>query len=127
MEATVYIGIKLDWDYVKIPVTFSMPNYVRKDFHRIQNILMGGKEYSPHICAPIQYGQKIRYTDSLDAAEYLSYKETNFIQQVSGNLLYYAIAIDKTILPALSDISQNSPSSQKNCKACGQAPKLLSF
>ena len=63
MEATVYIVIKLDWDYVSRTITLSMPNYARKALRRFQHILMGGKEYSPHICAPIQYGQKIQYTD----------------------------------------------------------------
>ena len=28
MEATLYIGIKLMWDYVHRTVTFSMPSYV---------------------------------------------------------------------------------------------------
>ena len=71
MEAKVYIGINLDWDYVNKTVTFYMPEYVRKALHRIQHILMIGKEYSPHICDPIQYGQKIQYADPLDESEYL--------------------------------------------------------
>ena len=63
MEATVYIGIKLDWDYVRRTVTLSMPNYVCKALHIFQHIMRGGKEYYPHICEPIQYA------DPLDAAE----------------------------------------------------------
>ena len=47
MEATVYIGIKLDWDYVNRTVTLSMPNYACKDLHIFQHILRGGKEYPP--------------------------------------------------------------------------------
>ena len=104
MEATVYIGIKLDWDYVNRTVTFSMPNYVRKAMHRFKHILMCGKEYPPHICAPIQYGQKIQYAEPLDAAEKFPDKETNLIKQVCGTFLYYAIAIDNTIIPTLSEI-----------------------
>ena len=51
MEATVYIGIKLEWDYVHRTVTLSMPSYVRKSLHRFQHILRGGKYYSyPYIC-----------------------------------------------------------------------------
>ena len=52
METTVYIGIKLAWDYVPRTVTLSMPSYVHKELHRFQNILRGVKEYSPHTCAP---------------------------------------------------------------------------
>ena len=72
MDATAYIGVKLDWDYVHRTVTFSMPSYAPKVLHRFQHILRYVKEYSPHICAPIQYGHKIQYADPLDAADYLS-------------------------------------------------------
>ena len=74
MEATVYIGIKLMWYYVHRTVTLSMPSYVHKSLHIFQHILRGVKDYSPHTCAPIQYGQKIQYADPLDTAEYLSDK-----------------------------------------------------
>ena len=71
MEETVYVGIKLEWDYVHRNVTLSMKNYVRKDLHKFQHILRCGKEWSPHICAPIHYGQKMQYAHPLDAVEYL--------------------------------------------------------
>ena len=105
METTIYIGIKLDWDYVHRTVTLSMSSYVSKALHRFQHILRGGKEYSPHTSSPIQYGHIVQYANPLDAAEYLSEKEINLVKQVCGTFLYYAIAIDNTILPDLSDIS----------------------
>ena len=114
MEETVYIGIKLKWDYVHRTVAWLMPSYVRKALHRFQHILRGGKDYSLHTCAPIQYGQKVQYTYPLDTAEYLSDKETNLVQQVCGTFLYYSIAIDNTILPALSDISSEQSKSTTN-------------
>ena len=88
MEETVYICIKLCWDYVNITVTLSMPNCVCKALHRVQYILMGGKKYSFHIYAPMKYERKIQYADPLNAAEYLSDKETNLIQQFCGTFLY---------------------------------------
>ena len=45
MEATVYIEINLEWDYVHITVTLSMPSYVCKALHRLKHNLRGGKEY----------------------------------------------------------------------------------
>ena len=68
MIVRAYIRIKLEWDYVHITVTLSMPSYVRKALHRFQHILRVGKEYSPHTCATIQYVQKFQYADPLDAA-----------------------------------------------------------
>ena len=72
MAASVYIGIKLEWDYVHRNVTLSITNYVRNALHRFQHILSDDKEYSPHTCALIQYVQRVQYADPLDAAEYLS-------------------------------------------------------
>ena len=102
-----------------------MPSYVHKELHRFQNILRVGKEYSPHTCAPIQYGQKIQYADPLDTAEYLSDKETNLVQQVCGTFLYYAIVIDNAILPALIDIS--SEQSKATTHTAKQVANLLNY
>ena len=85
----------------------------------------GGKEYYPHICALIQYGQKIQYADPLDAVEYLSDKETNLIQQGYGTFLYYAIAINDTVLPVLSEISLEKSKATKNTPK--QMAKLLNY
>ena len=96
MEATLYIGIKLDWDYVNRTGTLSIPNYVLKPLHIFQHIQMDGKEYSPHICALIQYRQKIQYVDPLDAAEYLSYKEPTPFNKFME--LYYIMPLLLTTL-----------------------------
>ena len=125
MEATVYIGIKLTWDYVHRTVTLYLPSYVHKALHRFQHILRGGKEYSPHTCDPIQYGKKTQYVDPSDTAAYLSDKETNLVQQVCGTFLYYAIAIDNTILPALRNIySEQSKATTNTAK---QVAKILNY
>ena len=102
-----------------------MPSYVRKALHILQHILRGGKEYSPHTCAPIQYGQKVQYLDPLEKAEYLSDKETNLVQQVCGTFLYYAIAIDTTIIPALRNISSEQFKATTN--TAKQVAKLLNY
>ena len=74
MAASVYIGIKLERDFLHKTATLSMPNYVHKALHIFQHIMIGGKEYSPHNCASMQYGKKVQYADLLDAAEYLPEK-----------------------------------------------------
>ena len=87
--------------------------------------MRGGKEYSPHTCAPIQYEQKIQYADPLDTSEYLSDKETNLVQHMCGTFLYYAIAIDNTIIFALSDNS--SEQSKATTNTAKQVAKLLNY
>ena len=49
----------------------------------------------------------------------------NLIQQFCGNCLYYAIAINKNILPALSDISSEQSKYTKNIAK--QVAKLLNY
>ena len=96
---------------------------MRKALHRFKHILMGGKDYPLHIYAPIQYGQKIQYADPFYAVEYLSDKETKLIQKVCGTLLYYAIATENTIIPALSVIYSEQSKATKNTTK--QVAKLL--
>ena len=102
-----------------------MPSYVRKALHKIQHIMRGDKEYYPHTCAPIQYVQRVQYTDPLDTTEYLSEKETNLVQQVCGTFLYYVIAIDNTILPGLSSITSEQYKATKNTEK--QVAKLMNY
>ena len=40
MDAKVYIGINLKWDYVHRTFILSMPSYVHKSLHRFQHILI---------------------------------------------------------------------------------------
>ena len=92
----------LYWNQIRLRICAQNRYIVNSEF---QHILMGDKEYYPHICAPMQYTQKIQYKDPLDTAEYLFNKETNLIQQICSTFLYYAIATNKTILPELRKIS----------------------
>ena len=60
MEAKMYIGISLEWDYLAMTVILSMHNYVYKAVHKFQHIFPNRVEYSPYESAPIQYDQKIQ-------------------------------------------------------------------
>ena len=61
----------------------------------------------------------------MDAAEFLSEKETNLVQQVCGTFLYYAIATNNTILPALCDISSEQSKATKNTEK--QVANILKY
>ena len=54
-----------------------------------------------------------------------SEKQNNLVQQVCGTFLYYSIAIDNTILPALRYISSEQPKSTTNTEK--QVAKLLNY
>ena len=63
------------------------------------------KQNSPYPHVTPQYGTKTQYAEEADSSPTLGKEETNFILAVEGTLLYYARAVDSTILTALSAIA----------------------
>ena len=105
-----YCGLTLNWDYSTRNLEISMPNYIpnlltqlKFDSHTV--------EHSPHQHNIPVYGQAVQYQIDKPAAPTLSSKETTKIQQIVGSLLYYARAVDPTLLVALGTIAgqQNAP------------------
>ena len=112
-----YIGLNLKWNYTQGYVDISMPNYVDKILHRLCHPPPTSPQYSPHEHFPITFGPKgtRQYATAPDTSPPLS--SPTYIQQVVGSLLYYARALDNTILPALNDIStQQSKPTQNTLK-----------
>ena len=61
----------------------------------------------PHKHAVPVYGAKIKYAKGADISAKLRPKDKLFIQQATGTVLYYARAVDTTILVALSAVAAN--------------------
>ena len=115
-----FCGLQLDWNYDKGYVDISMPNYVRDCLVRFQHDLPPKLQHSPHQHTPIQYGSKgtRQYAKNEDTSALLDKKGIKFVQSVTGSLLYYARAIDGTMLPALNEIAsqQAKPTVQTKFK-----------
>jgi hypothetical protein len=99
-----YIGYTFDFDYDGESRTVSMPGYIAKALRRFKVDTPTCQVDSPMTYTPGPYGAQSQLatvddTDLLDAAD------TKFIQEVVGVLLYYARAIDPTMLCAVSKIS----------------------
>jgi len=74
-------------------------------------------QHAPHAWTVPVYGQKTQYA-SEDCSPLLDEDETTRVQAISGTFLYYARAVDPTILPALNEISnQQSKPTEKTAKA----------
>ena len=124
-EAKKYIGINLKWGYIKRTVELSMPEHVKHDLHKFQNLLPSRPENSP--CAhnaPI-YGRSIQYSDPEDSSDLLPPSKCNLIQQIVGTFLYYGIALDSTLLVGLNDISLEQ--SKANYNTSKKIIKLLNY
>ena len=82
-----------------------MSNYIKevraKSYHEDPR----KQQYVPAKYNQPTYGAKIQHMDPPDNSPRVSEKEIKAIQVIVGSLLYYAIAIDNTILPTLGDIA----------------------
>ncbi len=91
-----------DWDYEQRKVHLSMPGYVKKALTRFQYFLPNKPQNQPHPHIPPKCGAKVQYAEPTDTLPKLNKDKKRFIQKVLGMFLYYARAIDSTMLTALS-------------------------
>ena len=81
-----------------------MPGYVQEALLKFQHQYDGGRYSSPSPHVPIQYGQKIQMA-KIDETEPMTSTQKKLLQQVCGQFLYYARAVDSTMLHALNDLA----------------------
>ena len=118
-DASLYIGILLNWDYTAGHVDLSMPKYVARALHKFKQALQkfhpdNKPEYSPHKHVEPNYDQKVQYAEPTYDAPTLDYIDINLIQKIVGTFSYYGIAVDNTILVALGTIASKQYSATSN-------------
>jgi hypothetical protein len=101
----LYCGIKLKWDYVAQTLDISMPGYIKKLLQKYKHRMPKHQQHCPYSPAPKQYGAKAQVPLPVDISPKLSPEEIKEIQRVVGSILYYARAVDITVLMALSSIA----------------------
>jgi hypothetical protein len=82
-----------------------MPGNLNKVFLKFKHVAPSKKQNSPHPHAIPQYGAKTQYAESQDDSPLLNKEDTKHVQTVVGTLLYYARAVDSTILTALISLA----------------------
>ena len=113
-EGTKYCGLTLDWDYVNREVHVSMPGYVDKALVRFKHELPTKPQDQPHRHTVPTYGATVQYAKQLEASPTLDKKGKKFVQQVIGTFLFYARAVDGTMLTALSTIASDQAEPTEN-------------
>jgi hypothetical protein len=103
---TNYLGLTLQWNYAAGYVDVSMPHYVPKALAKFQHPKPKLPQHSPHLWTTPVYGQKIQLANH-DTTPLLGKLGVQRVQSVSGTFLYYARAVDPTIIVALNEISNN--------------------
>ena len=82
-----------------------MPGYIQKALEKFQHPQPKRPQHSPHPHAITIYGAKAQYVEKNDDSPPLDKVGQTFIQAITRTLLYYARAVDPTILVALSAIA----------------------
>jgi hypothetical protein len=104
-EATKYIGLTIKWDYENSKVHIYMLGYLTKAMTCFKHEAPTKIQNSPHCHIEVKYGAKHQYVDNKEDSPPFNNEETKYVQAVAGTLLYYARAVDPTILPALSSFA----------------------
>jgi hypothetical protein len=82
-----------------------MPGYIERTLARFQHTPPTRPQHSPHPWTKPEYGANIQYAESPDTTNNLPKKDITRIQEILGTLLYYAHAVDSTLLVAISSLS----------------------
>jgi hypothetical protein len=100
-----YCGMTLTWDYKNRTCDISMPGYIDRALHRFSHPQPSRPQHAPHAWQRPIYGARTQYATDEDTSPLLSSTDTKRVQEVLGTLLFYARAVDPTMLVAIGDIA----------------------
>jgi hypothetical protein len=102
--ATVYSGMTLKWDYKNRTCDIYMPGYVSNVLSKFQHDAPKHPQHTPSRYVMPVCGAKNQYATK-DETPPLTAKQRLTIQKVTGSVLYYARAVDPTVLIPRNDIA----------------------
>ena len=102
-----------------------MPGYIKKLLLKYKHRMPKRPQHCPYSPAPKQYGANAQAPLPVDISPKLSPEEIKEIQRVVGSILYYARAVDITVLMALSSIAIEQ--TKGTTSTMGKAKQLLDY
>jgi hypothetical protein len=115
-KATVYSGMTLKWDYDKRTCDISMPGYVSNVLRKFRHDAPNHPRHTPSRYVIPVYGAKTQYATK-DETPPLTAQQCITIQRVTGSVLYYARAVDPTVLMPLNDIAKEQTNATERTQA----------
>ena len=97
-----------------------MPGYIIKQLQKYRQASPPKQHYCPYKPQPRQYGSEAQRPLPRNTSPHLSKDDIKHIQRVIRNILYYALAVDLTVLMALSTIASKQSNNTKNTDHCPQ-------
>jgi hypothetical protein len=101
---TVYSDINLKWDYKNRTCDISMPGYISNVLSKFQHDAPKHPQHIPSRYVTPVFGAKTQYATK-DETPPLTAQQCLTIQRITGSVLYYARAVDPTVLIPLNDIA----------------------
>jgi hypothetical protein len=118
--ATVHSGMTLKWDYKHRTCDISMPGYVSNVSSKFQHYTPKHPQHTPSRFVTPFYGVNTPYATKNEAPP-LTAQQCLTIQKVTGSVLYYARAVDPTVLMPPNDIAmEQSKATEKTQAATDQ-------
>ncbi len=118
LEGNLYCGIALKWNYAKCYVNLAMVKYVMKQLTKYGHNAPLKPQHCPYLPNLIKYGKNNQSPSPLNGSLLLDEAGKKCVQQIVGSFLYYARAVDPTILMALSEIFSQQAAPTKNTMTC---------
>ena len=120
-KGNLYCGITLNWNYKVGYVDISMPGYIKKKLHKYRHIFPKRIQTCPYSPKLKTYGAKAQSPLPLDDSKPLDKKGILKIQKIVDSILYYARAVDSTVLIGLSSIfPEQTKVTEKTHSRCHQ-------
>jgi hypothetical protein len=114
LEGDLDCGIALKWNYAKQYVHLAMVKYVMKQLTKYGHIAPLKPQHCPYLPTPFKYSKDNQSPLPIDDSPRLDKAGKKRVQQIVGSFLYYARAVDPTILMALSEISSQQAAPTEN-------------
>jgi hypothetical protein len=114
LAGDLYCGINPEWNYAKQWVDIAMPTYGIKNLTQYNHPAPLKPQHCPYTPNPYTYGRDNQATTPSNTSPLLDAAGKKRIQQIVGSFLYYARAVNPTILMALSAIAaqQSAPTEE---------------
>ena len=120
-EATCYCGLILQWDYANCTINISMSRYIECALLHFCHPHPKHPKHAPHAWQCPVYGTKVQYAPDPNHTTALDAADCKCIQEVIGVLLYYARAVNPTLLVALGTLAtQQAHGTQATMEALTQ-------
>eukprot|EP00804_Cyclotella_cryptica_P018370 CCRYP_015487-RA/>CCRYP_015487-RA protein AED:0.13 eAED:0.11 QI:0/0/0/1/0/0.5/2/0/1281 len=113
MEGREFVKIELDWDYEQGKVHLSMKPYLLKALRQFDNLVPRKKQDSPYPHVPPKYGLKQQFAE-YDSSPDVGKDKQKEIQTITGKFLWYARAVDNTMLAPLSELAAQQSKPTEN-------------